>query len=490
MDDSEIDNDQLEMNTNSGVGDGNEMSAPRNEEIKSARNKKRRWLWICLAVLVAVFLAGGGFLLGSLAKWQIEDKRPNDDANAAVPTESLVSGGIIVPADNIVTSSEDDKLILSFLKMHNDKENFCYSPLSIRYALEMLSIGADGETKAQIDALLGDIPAKRYNNVPDHLSLLNSLWIKDAWQDNIKQSYVQALKTDYGATLKVDSFSLAANINQWVKDGSFGLIDKTMSDEEVRSLTTAALVNILAIDMEWEKQFMKEFTKGELFANDQYLSEIEHYDSTEYTTMRMWGGGSSIYYNLAADATVLAMDLKEYEGTKLQFVAFKPDDLQSFIENVTVSDLNQLIEGMVVALPANETYLYSFDAYIPKFKIQSGLDSLREDLQELGVVDAFDLEKANFAKLTDDKFAINSAAHKTTFDFSEEGIKAAAVTMLGGMGAGGGPTVVPSSLSIEVSINGPFLYIVRDKESGDVWFTGTVYEPNRWEDDKALYKYQ
>ena len=30
---------------------------------------------------------------------------------------------------------------------------------------------------------------------------------------------------------------------------------------------------------------------------------------------------------------------------------------------------------------------------------------------------------------------------------------------------------------IDITFDQPFLYVIRDKDTGEVWFTGTVYEP-------------
>lgn len=40
---------------------------------------------------------------------------------------------------------------------------------------------------------------------------------------------------------------------------------------------------------------------------------------------------------------------------------------------------------------------------------------------------------------------------------------------------------------IKVDINKPFMYLILDKETNEVWFVGTVYTPNLWENDKADY---
>ena len=33
------------------------------------------------------------------------------------------------------------------------------------------------------------------------------------------------------------------------------------------------------------------------------------------------------------------------------------------------------------------------------------------------------------------------------------------------------------------------MFVIRDKDTGDVWLTGTVYEPLKWEDDTTRINY-
>ena len=74
----------------------------------------------------------------------------------------------------------------NFLKIENNKENMIYSPLSIKYALKMLEDGAEGDTKKQIENVIGNEKWVKYNNIEDILSLANSLYIRDSYKENIK----------------------------------------------------------------------------------------------------------------------------------------------------------------------------------------------------------------------------------------------------------------------------------------------------------------
>ena len=123
---------------------------------------------------------------------------------------------------------------------------------------------------------------------------------------------------------------------------------------------------------------------------------------------------------------------------------------------------------------------------IPKFSFEYDL-KLKDDLQNLGITDAFNDTQANFEKMANESLYVSDALHKANIDFTEKGVKAAAVTAF----------VMKNAMMmldeeekhpVEVNINKPFMFVIRDKNTKEVWFTGTVYEPNKWEDDRAEYE--
>lgn len=90
-----------------------------------------------------------------------------------------------------------------------------------------------------------------------------------------------------------------------------------------------------------------------------------------------------------------------------------------------------------------------------------------------------DLEK------TGKNLYVSDALHKANIDFSEKGVKAAAVTVFAVMDA---TAMMEPKQPIEVKIDKPFVFLIRDKETKEIWFVGTVYEPNSWEKDKTEYE--
>ena len=181
---------------------------------------------------------------------------------------------------------------------------------------------------------------------------------------------------------------------------------------------------------------------------------------------------------------VFAKNLQEYEGTTLQYVAIMPtsQSLTNYVENVTPEDLNNIISNLKDMNKENFTdgVVTLIRGRIPMFKYDYTLD-LMKDLKNLGITDVFDSSKADLSGMLEKSSGeyISSAKHKATIEFSNDGIKAAAVTAMGGTGSTGAGFDYFFKIPVEeidLTFDKPFMYIIRDKDTGEVWFTGTVYE--------------
>ena len=111
---------------------------------------------------------------------------------------------------------------------------------------------------------------------------------------------------------------------------------------------------------------------------------------------------------------------------------------------------------------------------------------MQEDLEKLGVTDIFEKGKANLNNMVDDEtMYIGKVAHKANIEFTQDGIKAAAATGAGGLGGGGDFDYffdIPVE-EIDITFDKPYMFIIRDKDTGETWFVGTVYEPLNAEEE-------
>lgn len=191
---------------------------------------------------------------------------------------------------------------------------------------------------------------------------------------------------------------------------------------------------------------------------------------------------------------VFEKDLKEYNGTTLQYVAIMPttEELSSYIKNINASKVNDLLSKLVELKCDNfkDGVITKIQGTIPKFKFEYDLD-LIEDLKSLGITDIF-TDKADLSGLTTDKsVVISDALHKANIEFTQEGIKASAATMMGGLGAATDFDYiydVPVE-EIDLTFDKPYMFLIIDKDTKEVWFAGEVYNPLLWTEDPDYNQY-
>ena len=448
----------------------------------------------------------------------------------------------------------------NFLKAKNEEENKIYSPLSIRYALNMLKDGSKGTTKDQITNLITDRALTKYNSNAN-LSLANALFVRDTYENSISKDYIKLLNDNYNAETIADSFESSENVNAFVAKKTLNLLPNLLPDGPVTN--DFLLINALAIDLEWVEKFVhmdgyysfyphtnfswgtsSNVVKYEKFNNtdltvsgmdigasvfkykavddygeqnirdtvskafvdwknsDQYYGDSEYEDKDFLPKFldkyiddlnNYYGSiekSTEFEFFVNDDVKVFAKKLKESDNTNLQYVGIMPinESLTSYIEKVDDAKVNELISNLKSFErfeDFEEGYITRVKGFIPKFSFDYELD-LKEQLNALGVTDIFDVEKADISGIVEAEGAyISDAIHKANIEFTQDGIKAAAVTEFGGLGAGD-----PFDYYLEMKVNEidltfdkPYMFIVRDVKTGEVWFTGTVYEPLNIEDE-------
>lgn len=554
---------------------------------------KKNKILVFIVVFLGVVLIGLG--VGIYFKYNDGSKNTskgidNKDNNKNSETTKNSVSSLVLKESYTMNGNDIEDFDLVFLQLENNKKNTVYSPLSIKYALEMLAEGANGNTKTQLNDVIGKYEARKYNN-SNNISFANALFVRDSFKNNIKEDYISKLQNKYNASVVFDDFSTTKNVNSWVNDKTFNLINNAFDDLSSKDFV---LMNALAIDMEWvnrieplsgdkvtnynsydglgtnnygyyhvtfdhlidseneysigvgvgplntndytqinfntsDNKEKAEFTYGYSEENkyssvhiaaiaDKYnIVEIEGEENIRKTITDEYNSldeNSSLYvkpeevegsvnsyieqlnrdYQHVSSSTdfefyvddevqVFAKDLKQYDGVQLQYIGIMPkkDTLKDYISNIDAAKVSTIISNLKdISLDSfDDNYITIINGYIPMFNFDYELDLLN-DLNKLGIVDVFNQEKVDLSNLSNQKGTyINEVAHKATIDFSNEGIKASALTIAGGLGD---LTLdiykykVPVK-HIDLTFNNPYMYLIRNKSTGEVWFAGSVYEP-------------
>jgi len=449
---------------------------------------------------------------------------------------------------------------LTFLNLQNADKNIVYSPLSIKNTLGMLSEGANGDTKEQIDAIIGNYKTKKYVN-SENMSFANAMFIKESLKDEIKEDYKTKINKKYNAELIYDSFKTPDMINNWISNKTFKLIDNIVDDASQNSFY---LVNALAIDMNWknkiqasyndDNEYFVTYNHENYWANVPFIEEGYHslsFNNEEVSSVELgatanrydivnelgkeniektvkleyekWlnnpdsdfcGNGAAdepdsdtyikkymkeidsnykrfdtstdFSFHYDEDVKVFAKDLKEYNGITLQYVGIMPEKekISDYVKNIKAEKINKIINSLKESKLENyeDKTITQVVGYIPIFDFEYELP-LSDNLQKLGVKDVFDSKKSDLSNLTKAKGTYIETLHKSNINFSNEGIRASAVTLAGGRGDGGCgfdySFDVPVK-KIDLTFDKPYMFLIRDKESGEVWFTGIVNNPTKY----------
>lgn len=363
---------------------------------------------------------------------------------------------------------------LAFLKIESSEQNLIYSPLSIKNGLSLLNAGAAGTTKAQIERILGDVVILgKTANIKDKLALANGVFVRDKFENNILKVYTKSIEKAYNAELIYDSFENGKSIDNWVKENTLGLIDGLGFTP--RESTEVVLANALAIQLDWLHQFDTTDTTGRTF----YTSDNKE---ITVTTLTQTTHANDVRYYQDDSATIITLPLESAGGANLEFVAvMSSTGLKDYIKTFNLSDL----ETKLTVATTADTIKDGIRLYIPKFKFDYEL-KFKNDLMRLGVTDAFSNTLADFSNMANKPLYVSDAIHKANIDFSEKGIKAAAVTAFAMALGSALPATQPQPTIVK--IDHPFLFLIRDKDNGTIWFLGTVYQPNLWSDDANAYR--
>lgn len=416
---------------------------------------KRVFITIMIVITFCILVLGG------IVCYQIFFKTSNQTSKASAQPQNI----------------EENSFNFKIIKSVNDIEdnNYLISPYSMEIALNMLREGANGDTKTQIDNLIG---TRTINNIKikDRINVANAVFIKNKYKSNVQKDYYQKLKTNYNAEILYDEFNTPKVLNDWTNKETNGMIPALLKDIPERFVM--GIANALAIDVDWSVKFD---CQGTARAN---FTKIDN-EVLEVSMMSNTYKGEAKYFE-TEDAKGVILPYKSYtdngeetyeDANNLEFIGILPNgNIKEYVNNITSQTINNIDNK------AKETSnSYRLVLNLPMFSYDYDFTKFKESLIDLGVEDAFNEEHAdlsNMIQIKDTNVCVSDAIHKTHIDLNEKGTKAAAVTAVIVTDATAVQDKKPTIINLK--FNKPFAYIIRDKKTNEMLFFGVVYEPSKW----------
>ena len=361
--------------------------------------------------------------------------------------------------------------------------NLFYSPFSISQALAMTSAGARGETLRQMETTLhhrlpqgelhpafnaldrtlasrGQAPGGTANSDGEggqhfRLNIANAVWGQEGY--HFLPDFLDVMAEHYGAGMMAADFAGAPDesrveINDWVDEETESKIKDLLPPGTIDESTRLVLTNAIYFNASWLWQFNSRDTEVRPF----------HLAGGGTVAVPMMTETTKDFYGYARGNGYQAVDLP-YSWGELSMTILLPDEgkLGEFEDSLDSEMLDRIID---------EIEIDYINLTMPLFEFESEF-SLGDALAEMGMPDAFGAD-ADFSGMTRSRdLWIAAVVHKAFVSVDEEGTEAAAATGVVMLTSG------PSKDPIEVTVDRPFIFLIRDIGTGTVLFLGRVLNP-------------
>ena len=346
------------------------------------------------------------------------------------------------------------------------------SPLSILLALSMAANGAEGDTLAQMEAVLsGGSGLDVLNAVCQELtrtyeelggstecSVANSLWVDPEGQ--IREDFIGRCAGIFDAQVfsaQLSAPGIVPALNGWVSDHTNKMIPRIV-DQPFDESTAALLVNALYLKNTWSVEFDPLDTAERTFTHaggeTEEMDFLRHFDRS--------------FPYLETEDSVGA--LLPYDDGRLAFLALMSAevgvDFGAWLEGLSGEELSRLVRS---AGEGEDTLFLRLT--LPKFEAEWH-GELQDILSALGLDLAFDGDRADFSRMGEypGGYSLGQVIHAARIEVNERGTEAAAATVVAASDAAA-PMEEPEG--VELDFDRPFLYGIVDRQNGVPLFLGT-----------------
>ena len=361
-------------------------------------------------------------------------------------------------------------------------ENFVCSPYSVWMPLAALvsatdednrdelltALGASGMSADELNSaaarMLYDLTGARFQEFAAEagekyhspLQIANAIFVDR--DSTLKTGFAQAFADFYrGSTMNVDFESREAvdAVNNWASEKTDGLISDIVQEFDPR--TVAALANSVYFSGKWSWKFNADKTAEDVFYSP-------NGETRAFYMLRE--GDNQAYYE---DERVHAISMSFENIGGMMILLPKDGDANGLLSSMTADYFEEI---------QNDGIMATGKLLLPRFSIESGVMRLNDALISLGVP-LFDEKAAPLTGgLLEEKIPVwlESAAQRAVIEVDEEGVTAAAVTVLAMAGAGMPVQTEP----FEMNCNSPFVFVLYGYTfdgGAQALFTGAVNKP-------------
>lgn len=350
-------------------------------------------------------------------------------------------------------------------------DNLFFSPYSISQGLVMVYAGARGETATQIastlhfaqpdeklhsefNALNQKLTGSTVPSADFQLKIANAAWGQHDYK--FLPSFLDVLAQYYGTGVRTTDFNdttKAVNaINQWTKNATDGKIDRLIS--ELSPDTRLVLANAIYLNAKWEDPF-KAWGEGDfhpLSGGTRKVPMMRYKPSHDNNNVLF----------LYVDGPSYQVVSLPYRDDHTEMVILLPaaGKFQQIEANLTSAWVQKILE---------QRQMYVVTLTMPKFRLEPPTIMLKPALSALGMRASFSRSDADFSGMDGEReLFLDEIIQKTYIQVNEEGTEAAAAT---GMVF---ETISGVLGSVDMVVDRPFIFFIRDIETGTILFLGRV----------------
>lgn len=356
--------------------------------------------------------------------------------------------------------------------------NLFYSPYSISLALAMTYTGAYGETAQQMANTLhfllpADTLSPAFNKLDMELTsrgegakgragekfrlnVVNAIWGQKEYP--FLTEFLDTLVENYGAGVRTLDFYTDPEgsrqiINEWVIKQTEGRIKDLLAEGDIIKDTILVLTNAIYFNGAWLQPFEEYYTR-------EYTFHLLNGSAIMVPMMRQTES-----FGYTEGSNYQAVELP-YDGSELSMVILLPQEgefgsFEAGLDAKRVANILLDLSHVSVALT------------LPKFKCESKI-YLKEILSEMGMPSAFDPSRVNFAGIAGSQRYpwIYRLIHQSFVDVDESGTEATAATAMSAI------EIEEPGEPVEVTVNRPFIFLIRDIKTNTILFIGRVLDPS------------